>query len=315
MKSKIRVRLIILSFMILFLVSCVPTSIYQPSVSNIVNAAITAIPDILPMTIAEEIRIGRSIAANLAGRYGVIRDPELTRYVSLVGNTVARKSDRPNLHYTFGVLDTDIVNAFACPGGYIFITMGALEIINNEAELAAVLAHEVAHVAKKHVVKEIEKKKFLQVGGKVIGNYLNTDPHIFHRATLHGTNVLFKGYAKVDEYQADRLSLIYTSKAGYDPNGLLVFLEKTKAKGGVSTDPDGTNSEEIKDRTIRLLFSTHPDVNSRIDRAKRIFSRRGFDNTKGVVLEERFSRHVNPIVTEYHRNYINYNKDGDVMHK
>ena len=315
MRSKAGIRLIILSFMILFLVGCVPTSIFQPSVNDIVNATITAIPDILPMTTAEEIRIGRSIAANIAGRYGVIRDPELTRYISLVGNTVARKSDRPNLHYTFGVLDTDIVNAFACPGGYILITMGALEIIDNEAELAAVLAHEVAHVAKKHIVKEIEKKKFLQVGGKIIGNYLNTDPYIFNKATLYGTNVLFKGYAKVDEYQADRLSLIYTSKAGYDPNGLLVFLEKTKAKGGVSSDPDGTNGAEIKDRTVKLLFSTHPDVNNRIDRAKRIVSRKGYDNTKGAVLEERFGRRVNPIITEYYRNYFNYNKGSDVMYK
>lgn len=315
MKSKIGARLIILSFMMLFPVSCVPTYIYQPSVNDIVNATITAIPDILPMTEAEEVRIGRSIAANIAGRYGVIRDPELTRYVNLVGNTVARKSDRSNLHYSFGVLDTDIINAFACPGGYVFITMGALEIINSEAELAAVLAHEVAHVAKKHIVKEIEKKRFLQVGGKVVGNYLNVDSHIFHRATLYGTNILFKGYAKVDEYQADRLSLIYTSKAGYDPNGLLVFLEKIKAKGDVSTDSDRTNSEEIVDRTVRLIFSTHPDVNSRIDRAKRIVSRRGFDNTKGVVLEERFSRQVNPIVSEYHKNYIDYNNNDDAKYK
>jgi len=314
MKNKIGVRLTILSFMMLFLVSCIPTSIYQPSISDVVNTAITVIPDILPMTKAEEIRIGRSIAANIAGRYGVIRDPELTRYVNLVGNTVARKSDRPNLHYSFGVLDTDIVNAFACPGGYVFITMGALEIINSEAELAAVLAHEVAHVAKKHIVKEIEKKKFLQVGGKVVGNYLNVDHQIFNRATLYGTNVLYRGYAKVDEYQADKLALIYTSKAGYDPNRLLVFLEKIRAKGNVSTDPDRTNSEEIKDRTVRLLFSTHPGVNSRIDRAKRIVSRRGFDNTKGVVLEERFSRQVNYIVTEYYKSYMDYN-NGDVKYK
>ncbi len=315
MKKKTGLRLIVLSLMTLSLVSCVPTYIYQPSINDIVNATITAIPDILPMTEAEEIRIGRSIAANIAGRYGVVRDPELTRYVSLVGNTVARKSGRPNLHYSFGVLDTDIVNAFACPGGYIFITVGALDIIDTEAELAAVLAHEVAHVAKKHIVKEIEKKRFLQVGGKVVGNYLNVDSHIFNRATLYGTNVLFKGYAKVDEYQADRLSLIYTSKAGYDPNGLLEFLKKTKAKGNISTDPDRTNGEEIMDRTVKLLFSTHPSVDSRIDRAKRIVSRRGFDNTKGMVLEERFSRQVNPIVSEYHKNYIDYNNDGDVKYK
>ncbi|MBN1573335.1 MAG: M48 family metalloprotease [Deltaproteobacteria bacterium] len=300
MKPKIGVASIIL-ILTLLQVSCIP--LHQPSVNDLINAAITAVPDILPITEAEEIRIGRSIAANVAGRYGVFRDMELTRYVSLVGNTVARKSDRPNLHYSFAVLDTDIINAFSCPGGYVFITMGALEIIDNEAELAAVLAHEVGHVSKRHIIKEIEKKKFLNVGGKVVGNYLNTDPEIFNRATSHGTELLFRGYSRIDEYQADRLSLIYTSKAGYDPNALLSFLEKIKDKGA------SPNDENARIRTVKLLFSTHPEAENRIERAKNIISRRETDSAKGVLLKERYSENVTPIVTEYFRYYIDYHGD------
>ena len=116
MKSKIGIAPIVLC-LTLFQVSCVP--LHQPGINEIVNAAITAAPDILPITQAEEIKIGRSIAANVAGRYGVVRDMELTRYVNLVGNTVARESGRPNLHYSFAVLETDIINAFSCPGGYV----------------------------------------------------------------------------------------------------------------------------------------------------------------------------------------------------
>lgn len=306
MKSKIGLAPIFLSLMLLQ-VSCVP--LHQPSVNDLVNAAITAVPDILPITEAEEIKIGRSIAANVAGRYGVVRDMELTRYVNLVGNTVARKSGRPNLRYTFAVLDTDIINAFSCPGGYVFISMGCLNIIDSEAELAAVLAHEVGHVAKKHIIKEIEKKKFLNVGGKIVGNYLNTDPQIFNRATSHGTELLFKGYSRVDEYQADRLSLTYTSKAGYDPNALLSFLEKIKNKGGSS------NGENVGNRTVKLLFSTHPDVDSRIDRAKGIISRRESDNAKGVLLKGRYNESVTPIVTEYYRYYIDYYGNDGTTYK
>jgi predicted Zn-dependent protease len=289
------------------LVSCVP--MHQPSVNDLVNAAITAVPDILPITEAEEIKIGRSIAANVAGRYGVVRDMELTRYVNLVGNTVARKSGRPNLRYSFAVLDTDIINAFSCPGGYVFISMGSLDIIDSEAELAAVLAHEVAHVAKRHIIKEIEKKKFLNVGGKVVGNYLNADPRIFNMATAHGTELLFKGYSRVDEYQADRLSLSYTSEAGYDPKELLIFLEKIKAKS------KPTNDENVRDRRISLLFSTHPDVDNRIERARGVIERRKSDDSKGVLLKERYNENVTPIVTEYFRYYFDYYGGNDTTYR
>jgi predicted Zn-dependent protease len=181
------------------------------------------------------------------------------------------------------VLDTDIINSYACPGGYIFITRGALEAMNSEAELAAVLAHEVAHVAKKHIVKEIEHKEFLSAGGTAAANYLNADPKIFNMATAYGTELLFKGLSRNDEYQADKYGVTYAAEAGYDAAGLISFLEVLKERAGGDA-PEG----------VSLLFATHPDVDNRIERASTVISTKGYDETGGSILADRFSRYMTP---------------------
>jgi len=258
----------------------------EPTIGDVVDAVNTIAPALLPMSEAEEIAIGKAIAAEVAGRYGVVRDSSLTRYVNLVGKTVARKSDRPYLDYHFAVLDTDIINSFACPGGYIFITRGALEAMNSEAELAAVLAHEVAHVAKKHIVKEIEHKEFLEAGGTAAANYLDADPKIFNMATSHGTELLFKGLSRADEYQADKHGITYAGDAGYDAGGLVSFL-------GILKDTAESDAPE----GVSMLFATHPDIDNRIDRAEAVITSKGYGDTEGKVLAERFSLYTTPALT------------------
>ena len=256
----------------------------QPTVGDLVSAVTTIAPALIPISENEEIAIGRDIAANVAGRYGVVQDYGLTRYVNLVGNTVARKSDRPNLKYHFAVLDTDIVNAFACPGGYVFITRGTLNLIESESELAAVLAHEVAHVAKKHIVKEIEKTKLLMAGGRVAGDLINTGSQVFEAVTSLGTDILFKGLSRSDEYQADRFSLIYASGAGYEPIGLITFLEKLRLEG------NRPGSEGVA-----LLFSTHPKVDDRLTRASGIINELSLNDYQGVSLPDRYKANIRSI--------------------
>ena len=256
----------------------------QPTVGDLVSAVTTIAPALIPISENEEIAIGRDIAANVAGRYGVVQDYGLTRYVNLVGNTVARKSERPDLKYHFAVLDTDIVNAFACPGGYVFITRGTLDLIESESELAAVLAHEVAHVAKKHIVKEIEKTKLLMAGGRVAGDLINTGSQVFEAVTSLGTDILFKGLSRSDEYQADRFSLIYASGAGYEPIGLITFLEKLRLEGNMP------GSEGVA-----LLFSTHPKVDDRLTRASGIINELGLNDYQGVSLPDRYKANIRPI--------------------
>src|SRR5688572_7300682 len=118
----------------------------------------------LRMTDAEEQQLGANVSDRIRLRFGVVQDASVHRYVSLVGTALAQGSTRPNLPWTFIVLDTDGVNAFAAPGGYVHITRGALALIKSEAELAGVLGHEIAHVAQKHTVNAIRKSKGVQMG-------------------------------------------------------------------------------------------------------------------------------------------------------
>jgi predicted Zn-dependent protease len=246
------------------------------SVAKTLGSAVTAIgPE-------EEIEIGRGIAAGVAGKYGIVRDEQITRYICLVGETVAGKSDRPDLPYHFAVLDTDIINAFSCPGGYVFVTRGTLAIIDSEAELASVLAHEISHVAHKDIIREIEKQQFFGAGNEVAGTLLHTDPAIFSAATSFGTGLLYKGLSRSDEYTADECALRYAASAGYDPAAFLTFLEKLR---------DGSG---IDDSGVNLLFATHPQIDDRISNVETLISRMPEQEGTGRLLTRRYSEHVRP---------------------
>ena len=118
----------------------------------------------LQVTDAEEQQLGAAVSEQIRTRYGVVQDAAVHRYVALVGTALAQASTRPALPWTFIVLDTDGVNAFAAPGGFVHITRGALALIQNEAELAGVLGHEIIHVTEKHTIKSIQKSKAVQMG-------------------------------------------------------------------------------------------------------------------------------------------------------
>ena len=108
-------------------------------------------------TVEEEVALGRVVAARVLATYPLADDDKLQKYVTLVGKTVALQSSRPDLDWHFAVIETDMVNAFSCPGGYVFITTGAMAQIGSEAELAVVLGHEIAHATEKHILKEIKR--------------------------------------------------------------------------------------------------------------------------------------------------------------
>jgi beta-barrel assembly-enhancing protease len=253
-----------------------------PGLGELVSVTRTLGSAVMPIGPEEEIEIGRSIAANVAGKYGVVMDEQVTRYVCLVGETVAAKSDRPDLTYHFAVLDTDIVNAFSCPGGYVFVTRGALAIIDCEAELAAVLAHEISHVAHKDIISEIEKQQFFQAGNEVAGTLLHTDPAIFNAATSFGTGLVFKGFSRSDEYAADKRSIRYTAQAGYDPAALLTFLEKLRGASGAS------------DGGVKLLLATHPQIDDRIENVRAVLAGLPDQEQTGERLGPRYIEQIRP---------------------
>ena len=227
---------------------------------------------LLPISTPKEIEIGRGIAATIAGRFPVSTDAGLTRYVNLVGLTVASQAPRDDITYRFAVLETPVVNAYAAPGGYIFITRGALGLIHSEAELAGVLAHEVGHVNRRHVIEQIRKSDTM----REVRSSLDLQGTTLDKVVGTGTNVLFTGLGRGDELEADSLGLEYASSAGYDPGGLAAFISRLDQHAG-----EGPVSE---------FFATHPKPDERVERLTAIARREGL--TSGVELAERYRDNV-----------------------
>jgi predicted Zn-dependent protease len=227
---------------------------------------------LLPISTDKEIEIGRGIAATIAGRFPVSTDAALTRYVNLVGLTVASQDPRPDITYRFAVLETPTVNAYAAPGGYVFITRGALGLMDNEAELAGVLAHEVGHVNERHVINQIRKSDTM----REVRTQLDLQGTTLDKVVGTGSNALFMGLSRGDELQADSLGIEYASAAGYDPGGLAAFITQLDRHAG-----EGPVSE---------FFATHPKPDERIARLHAISQREGLRS--GVTLAARYRENV-----------------------
>ncbi len=199
----------------------------------------------------EERDLGDRVSATVRTEFGVVQDAALTKYVSLVGNALAKASTRPDLNWEFIVLDTDGVNAFAAPGGLVHITRGALGLVKNEAELAGVLGHEIAHITRKHTVNSIKKSKAAKVGTDELGGQTNSLVTAF--ANMAYDNIVEKGWDRGDEDDADQEGVRLANKAGYNPVGLTSFLQKLMDR-----------NKDYKGSRPNGLFATHPDTRDRI---------------------------------------------------
>ena len=184
--------------------------------------------------IEAEILFGRDLSARILGNYSLLDDEKINRYVNLVGKGVALYAGRTEIRYHFGVLDSDEINAFAAPGGYIFITRGALMKMENEAQLAAVLAHEIAHIVKRHVVKELNIRGDEVSGAGGIASLIGGPTASFRGALEQALDdaadiLLNRGYKVKDEIEADRVGILLASVAGYNPSALKEFLNNVKS--------------------------------------------------------------------------------------
>ncbi len=224
--------------------------------------------DVEQSDITEEVRFGREVAARIIGRYGMYENPAVTKYVNLVGTVLAMNSSRPEIEFHFAVLNTDEINAYAAPGGYVFITRGALLKMQDEAELAGVLAHEIGHVVEKHVVKELNIRGSDEsaVSGlaRVIGGSTDAARAAFAQAVDQAMDILFKnGYKREDETQADRDSVMLCALAGYEPTGLVHYFDRIKAMKGKQTE---------------VLDKTHPSYDARIAWLNDTIQKEGIDS-------------------------------------
>ena len=180
-----------------------------------------------------EIRFGRDLAARILANYNLWDNPRANRYLNLIGRALCLYAGRSELEFSFGILDSDEVNAFATPGGYILVTRGALLRMTDESQLAAVLGHEIAHVLQRHMVKELKLKAeqgsaagALEglIGGATGGVRTALESSLDQAVTI----LLKRGYKIEDELEADRIGLLIASAAGYDPLALKVFLQSVK---------------------------------------------------------------------------------------
>jgi len=203
----------------------------------------------------DEIAVGEQVSARIRAKYGVVQDPAIHKYVGLVGIAVARKSTRANLPWQFFVLDTDGVNAFAAPGGFIHITRGALALMTNEAELAGVLGHEISHVTRKHTIKALQEDKGIQAGVNKSGSEqkLKDSPELLQQAADKVYAGVFAGFGRKEELEADADGPPLAAQAGYLPLGLSVFLRTLDMRNSDSQQKQG-------------LFASHPEMTERIDK-------------------------------------------------
>jgi beta-barrel assembly-enhancing protease len=201
----------------------------------------------------EEIEIGRDMAARLLGAAPLAADERLQRYVNQVGRWLAAQTERPELPWRFGVLEAPQLNAFATPGGHIFVTRGLLARMKNEAELAGVLAHEIAHVLRKHHLQAIQKAAQVELANTALSlSRRDADAQKREKLLAAGTELWQRGLDKSDELDADRLGVVIAARAGYDAYGLPAVLQTLQAM----------NPE---DSGLALMFKTHPAPAERLD--------------------------------------------------
>lgn len=207
------------------------------------------------LTEEQEIVLGKGIASNLLGAAPLMQNRNVQRYVNQVGRWLASQSERPDLPWHFAVLDDAGINAFAAPGGYIFITRGMLARMNNEAELAGVLAHEIAHVLKKHHLQAIKKSAgmslFADIGSQVVAAKTGVNSALANNLAGAFKEVYARGLDKEDEFEADRMGVVIAARAGYDPYGLPAVLQMMQA-----FNP--------QDSGFALMFKTHPPLADRL---------------------------------------------------
>lgn len=236
---------------------------------------------------ADEIEIGKGVAANLLGAAPPVNDAALQAYVNKVGRWVALHSGRPDLPWYFAVLDTDGVNAFATPGGYVFITRGLLLRMRDEAELAGVLAHEVSHVVEKHALKAMRKGALAGLAGDALSEYAEKKgKEAFTKIVSAGTELYARGLDKEDEFAADSAGVVIAARAGYDPYGLPSVLQTL-----ASINPQND--------AVTLMFKTHPDSQTRLKLVSNSMERRLDQYSDNPRIESRFNSVIKTHISTY----------------
>jgi predicted Zn-dependent protease len=230
------------------------------AVASCATNPVTGSSDLVTMSEAQEIALGRQEHPKILEEFGRYDDEALQLYVNQVGQRIAAVSHRPQLQYTFTVLDSAEVNAFALPGGYVYITRGIMAYLNSEAELVAVLGHEVGHVTARHAVRQQTGAMATGVGATVIG-ILTGSGDLANVANMAGT-ALVSGYGRDMELEADDIGAQYLDRLGYDPDAMIDVVKLLKNQE--SFEIQQARAENRKPHIYHGVFATHPDNDTRL---------------------------------------------------
>lgn len=206
------------------------------------------------MSEEQEIAMGKEADPQIVAQFGLYEDSQLQAFINEKGNQMAKVSHRPNLQYTFRIVDSDVVNAFAVPGGYVYFTRGIMAHFNDEAQFAGVLGHEIGHITARHSVIQ-QRNSLLGNIGLIAGVVIKPELAEFAETASQGLQLLFLKFGRDDEKQSDELGVEYSSKIGYDAKHMADFfttLERQSAAAGAGNIPD--------------FLSTHPNPAGRHDK-------------------------------------------------
>lgn len=228
-----------------------------------------------------EIQIGRQLAAVLLGSKPLHPDMALQRYVNQLGRWLSLQSERPNLPWTFVVLDDPGYNAFAAPGGYVFVTKGLIDRCADEAELAGILAHEIIHVTAKHHLHAMRKTAQSGVLTQLLASQIKTNAVgnlVASQFLALGRNLYARGLDQTDEYDADRSGVALSTRAGFDPYGLVAVLQQLR-----TATPDNP--------MFTLALATHPPAQTRLDQLELSMGKNldGFTGAAPITVAQRLS--------------------------
>ena len=222
----------------------------------------------------KEIEMGKAYDPQIVAQMGLYDDPELQAMITRLGLAMAKNSERPNLDWTFRVVDSDVVNAFAVPGGYVYFTRGILAHFNNEAEFAGVLGHEIGHVTARHTAQQIQRQRLAQVG-IVAGAIASETVASNFQSLSQGMQLLFLKYGRDAESQSDELGVAYSTEQGYDAKYMAGFfntIDRIQKQAGVevpdflSTHPNPLNREARVRQLAEQYQAKSPGAEDKVNR-------------------------------------------------
>ena len=231
-------------------------------ISNCARNPVTGKKEVVLMSEAQEIEMGKAADPEVIQQFGLYEDSSLQNYINSMGQRMAAISHRPGLEYHFRVINSDVVNAFAVPGGYVYFTRGIMAYLNSEAQFAGVLGHEIGHITARHSVKQ-QRNQILASVGLIAGMIISPELARFGETASQGLGLLLLKYGRDAERQSDELGVDYSSKIGYDPQYMADFfhtLERQSAQSG---------NEELPP-----FLSTHPSPEERYTTIKKLAAKK-----------------------------------------